>query len=116
MNLYPFVETAARPGVGFDDLIEQIDIGGPSLVRAAAKNFRDVLVVVSPDDYAAVLAELDREGGPALAFRFDLARRAFAHTGAYDSAIAVDARRSPRGPRRVLRGARRRRRSRRIVC
>src|SRR4029453_16034749 len=76
VNLYPFVETAARPGIAFDDLIEQIDIGGPSLVRAAAKNFRDVLVVVSPEDYTAVLAELDREAGPSLAFRFDLARRA----------------------------------------
>ena len=51
VNLYPFVETAAKPGIAFDDLIEQIDIGGPSLVRAAAKNFRDVLVVVSPSDY-----------------------------------------------------------------
>ena len=58
-------------------------------MRAAAKNFRDVLVVVSPDDYATVLTELDRETGPALSFRFDLARRAFAHTGAYDTAIAA---------------------------
>jgi phosphoribosylaminoimidazolecarboxamide formyltransferase/IMP cyclohydrolase len=88
VNLYPFVQTAARPGVSFDELIEQIDIGGPSLVRAAAKNFRDVLVVVSPGDYPAVLAELDREGGPTPGFRFELARRAFAHTGAYDAAIA----------------------------
>jgi phosphoribosylaminoimidazolecarboxamide formyltransferase/IMP cyclohydrolase len=94
VNLYPFVETAARPAVAFDDLVEQIDIGGPSLVRAAAKNFRDVLVVVSPDDYATVLAELDRETGPALSFRFDLARRAFAHTGEYDSAIAATPARS----------------------
>lgn len=88
VNLYPFVKTAATPGVAFDDLIEQIDIGGPSLVRAAAKNFRHVLVVVSPFDYPAVMAELDRDGGPSVAFRFDLARRAFAHTGAYDTAIA----------------------------
>jgi phosphoribosylaminoimidazolecarboxamide formyltransferase / IMP cyclohydrolase len=88
VNLYPFVETAAKPGIHFDDLIEQIDIGGPSLVRAAAKNFRDVLVVVSPSDYPSVLAELDREQGPTAAFRFDLSRRAFAHTGAYDTAIA----------------------------
>ncbi len=88
VNLYPFVETAAKAGIAFDDLIEQIDIGGPSLVRAAAKNFRDVLVVVSPGDYPAVLAELDREGGPAPAFRFDLARRAYGHTGGYDTAIA----------------------------
>ena len=88
VNLYPFVETAARPGIAFDDLIEQIDIGGPSLVRAASKNFRDVLIVVSPDDYDAVIAELDRTGGPSPAFRFELARRAFEHTGAYDTAIA----------------------------
>ena len=88
VNLYPFVETAAKPGIHFDDLIEQIDIGGPSLVRAAAKNFRDVLIVVSPKDYDEVIAELDRSGGPSLEFRFDLARRAFAHTGSYDTAIA----------------------------
>src|SRR6187431_762227 len=88
VNLYPFVETAAKPGIKFDDLIEQIDIGGPSLVRAASKNFRDVLIVVSPNDYDAVIAELDRVGGPSPAFRFELARRAFEHTGAYDTAIA----------------------------
>ena len=88
VNLYPFVETAAKPGIEFDDLIEQIDIGGPSLVRAASKNFRDVLIVVSPKDYDSVIAELDREGGPTPAFRFELARRAFEHTGAYDTAIA----------------------------
>ncbi len=88
VNLYPFVETAAKPGIHFDDLIEQIDIGGPSLVRAAAKNFRDVLIVVSPKDYDEVIAELDRSGGPSVEFRFDLARRAFAHTGSYDTAIA----------------------------
>ena len=87
VNLYPFVETAARPDIAFDDLIEQIDIGGPSLVRAAAKNFRDVLIVVSPADYASTIAELDRPDGPTLAWRFELARRAFTHTGAYDTAI-----------------------------
>jgi phosphoribosylaminoimidazolecarboxamide formyltransferase/IMP cyclohydrolase len=88
VNLYPFVETAARAGIAFDDLMEQIDIGGPGLVRAAAKNFRDVLVVVSPDDYPVVLPALDEPGGPSARFRFDLARRAFAHTGEYDIAIA----------------------------
>jgi phosphoribosylaminoimidazolecarboxamide formyltransferase / IMP cyclohydrolase len=88
VNLYPFVQTAARAEVTFDDLIEQIDIGGPSLVRAAAKNFQDVLVVVRPADYTMVLAELDRVDGPARAFRIALAQRAFAHTGAYDTAIA----------------------------
>jgi phosphoribosylaminoimidazolecarboxamide formyltransferase/IMP cyclohydrolase len=89
VNLYPFVETAAKPGIKFDDLIEQIDIGGPSLVRAASKNFRDVLIVVSPHDYDSVIAELDKPGGPTPAFRFSLARRAFEHTGAYDTAIAT---------------------------
>ncbi len=88
VNLYPFVETAAKPGIHFDDLIEQIDIGGPSLVRAAAKNFRDVLIVVSPKDYDEVIKELDRAAGPSVRFRFELARRAFSHTGNYDSAIA----------------------------
>ena len=88
VNLYPFVETAATPGVRFEDLIEQIDIGGPSLVRAASKNFKDVLIVVSPTDYDAVLKELDAPEGASAAFRFELARRAFEHTGAYDTAIA----------------------------
>lgn len=89
VNLYPFVETAATPGVTFDDLVEQIDIGGPSMVRAAAKNFRDVLIVVDPARYDHVLTALDRDGGPTIAFRFELAREAFAHTGAYDTAIAT---------------------------
>jgi phosphoribosylaminoimidazolecarboxamide formyltransferase/IMP cyclohydrolase len=86
VNLYPFAETAKRPGVTFDDLVEQIDIGGPSLVRAAAKNFRDVLVVVDPSDYPRLLAAIDE--GPTPAFRFGLMRRAFAHTAEYDGAIA----------------------------
>jgi phosphoribosylaminoimidazolecarboxamide formyltransferase/IMP cyclohydrolase len=88
VNLYPFVRAAANPDTPFDALVEEIDIGGPSLVRAAAKNFHDVLVVVSPADYQAVLDELDRPTGPAPAFRFDLARKAFGHTSDYDAAIA----------------------------
>src|SRR5262245_4561264 len=88
VNLYPFVKAAANPETPFDGLIEEIDIGGPSLVRAAAKNFQDVLVVVSPHDYGAVLAELDRPAGASRAFRFELARKAFAYTGSYDTAIA----------------------------
>lgn len=88
VNLYPFVQAASNPDTPFEGLIEEIDIGGPSLVRAAAKNFQDVLVVVSPGDYQAVLEQLDRPGGPTRAFRFDLARKAFAHTGSYDTAIA----------------------------
>jgi len=88
VNLYPFAQAAAEPGLPFDDLIAQIDIGGPSLVRAAAKNFRDVLVVVDPADYDRVLAALASPGGPRVSLRFDLARRAFDHTAAYDRTIA----------------------------
>jgi len=88
VNLYPFVKAASNPETPFEGLIEEIDIGGPSLVRAAAKNFQDVLVVVSPADYGGVLEQLDRAGGPSREFRFDLARKAFAHTGGYDTAIA----------------------------
>jgi len=88
VNLYPFAQTAAKPGVTFDELVEQIDVGGPSLVRAAAKNFRDVLVVVDPRRYADVLRQLDAPQGPSLDFRFALAREAIAHTGQYDTAIA----------------------------
>ena len=86
VNLYPFAQAAADPDTPFDRLVEEIDIGGPSLVRAAAKNFRGVLVVVDPGDYAALLDALDR--GPSLGFRFDLMRKAISHTGAYDTAIS----------------------------
>src|SRR5262245_42464313 len=86
VNLYPFVQAAAKPSLPVDDLVEEIDIGGPSLVRAAAKNFRHTLVVVSPADYPRVLEAID--GGAALAFRLELMQTAFAHTAAYDSAIA----------------------------
>ena len=89
VNLYPFIEAAAKPATPFNALVEEIDIGGPSLVRAAAKNFEDVIVVVSPSDYAAVLQQLDLGGGPSRAFRFELARKAFAHTARYDQAIAA---------------------------
>src|SRR3984893_15828 len=86
-NLYPFVKAAANPATSFDTLVEEIDIGGPSLVRAAAKNFRGVLVVVDPMYYPRLLEELDR--GPSLEFRFELMRTAFTLTAAYDSAIAL---------------------------
>ena len=88
VNLYPFARAAAAHDVTFGALIEEIDIGGPSMVRSAAKNFQNVLVVVDPDDYEDVLIELARPDGPSLTFRFDLARKAFAHTAAYDTAIA----------------------------
>jgi phosphoribosylaminoimidazolecarboxamide formyltransferase/IMP cyclohydrolase len=87
VNLYPFAETAKKHDIAFDDLLEQIDIGGPSMVRAAAKNFRDVLVVVAPADYRRLLDALDK--GPTLAFRFELMRKAFAHTAEYDTTIAI---------------------------
>lgn len=88
VNLYPFAAAAANPATSFDALIEEIDIGGPSMVRAAAKNFRDVLVVVDPADYGRVLEALAGGATPSLALRFDLARKAIAHTAAYDRTIA----------------------------
>jgi phosphoribosylaminoimidazolecarboxamide formyltransferase/IMP cyclohydrolase len=89
VNLYPFEKTAAKPGVGFDELVENIDIGGPAMIRSAAKNFRDVAVVTSPADYAAVLAEMRASGGELkLETTWRLAQKAFATTAAYDSAIA----------------------------
>ena len=89
VNLYPFAAAAAQPHLAFAELVEEIDIGGPSLLRAAAKNFTDVLVVVEPSDYDSVLDALTQPAGPTNAFRFDLARRAFAHTAAYDQTIAA---------------------------
>jgi phosphoribosylaminoimidazolecarboxamide formyltransferase/IMP cyclohydrolase len=87
VNLYPFVKAASNPATPFDALVEEIDIGGPSLVRAAAKNFRGVLVVVDPADYAPLIAAIDAT--PSIAFRFDLMRKALSHTAAYDTAIAA---------------------------
>lgn len=88
VNLYPFRETIARPNTSFDDAIEQIDIGGPSLLRSAAKNHESVTVVVDPMDYGRVLDAL-RKGGPDAAMRRELAAKAFTHTAAYDGAIAA---------------------------
>ncbi len=88
VNLYPFAKAAENPATSFDALVEEIDIGGPSLVRAAAKNFRDVLVVVDPADYPQVVGQLARPGGPELEFRFRLMKKAFEYTGIYDSMIA----------------------------
>ena len=88
VNLYPFARAAMKLETGFDDLVEEIDIGGPSLLRAAAKNFRHVCVVVDPADHEQLLTELDREDGPSLEFRFALMRKAFEHTAQYDGMIA----------------------------
>ncbi|HMF92078.1 MAG TPA: bifunctional phosphoribosylaminoimidazolecarboxamide formyltransferase/IMP cyclohydrolase [Candidatus Angelobacter sp.] len=90
VNLYAFEKTAAKPGVHFDEIIENIDIGGPSMVRSAAKNFRDVAIVTSPGDYDAIAKEMAATGGElSLATRWRLAQKAFATTAAYDSAIAA---------------------------
>jgi len=86
VNLYPFRETVARPDVRFEQAIEQIDIGGPSMLRSAAKNHQDVIVVVDPDDYPVVLAGLRAEDVSA-ELRRTLAAKVFAHTAAYDATI-----------------------------
>jgi phosphoribosylaminoimidazolecarboxamide formyltransferase/IMP cyclohydrolase len=89
VNLYAFEKTAAKAGVQFDELIENIDIGGPSMIRSAAKNFQDVAVVTSPSDYAAIGEEMARLGGAlSKETKWRLAQKAFATTAAYDSAIA----------------------------
>lgn len=88
-NLYPFVETISRPGTSLSEALEQIDIGGVSLIRAAAKNFKDVIVLVSPADYAPVLREWDETGGVSLATRQRLATLAFQYIASYDAAIAT---------------------------
>ncbi|MGB7346049.1 MAG: bifunctional phosphoribosylaminoimidazolecarboxamide formyltransferase/IMP cyclohydrolase, partial [Pirellulaceae bacterium] len=88
VNLYPFAATASRPGATREECVEQIDIGGPSLVRAAAKNHIDVVVSTSPQQYGELLEQLDDLGGTTLKFREQLAAEAFDHTALYDRAIA----------------------------
>jgi phosphoribosylaminoimidazolecarboxamide formyltransferase / IMP cyclohydrolase len=89
INLYPFAQTIAKPGVTFEEAIENIDIGGPSMVRSAAKNHRFVLVVTSPDRYEKVLGDLREHGGACCGkHRLKQAQRAFAHTAQYDATIA----------------------------
>lgn len=89
INLYPFEATIAKPDVTFDDAIENIDIGGPAMLRASSKNFHDVTVLIDPVDYRPVLDEMKANAGtvsPATNLR--LAQKVFAHTGRYDSLIA----------------------------
>jgi phosphoribosylaminoimidazolecarboxamide formyltransferase/IMP cyclohydrolase len=89
VNLYAFEEVAARGSASFEDLIENIDIGGPAMIRSAAKNFEDVAVVTSPEDYPALLQEMERSSGAlSRETRWRLAQKAFARTARYDSAIA----------------------------
>ncbi|MDX9737803.1 MAG: bifunctional phosphoribosylaminoimidazolecarboxamide formyltransferase/IMP cyclohydrolase [Azonexus sp.] len=89
VNLYPFAATIAKPGVTLADAIENIDIGGPAMVRSSAKNYAGVAIVTDPEDYASLLAEMQANAGAlALSTRFNLAKKAFTHTARYDSMIA----------------------------
>ena len=89
VNLYPFRETIAKEGVTLEDAIEHIDIGGPSMVRSAAKNWRDVTIVCNPTDYPTVLAELRENGSTSLETRLQLSAKAYTHTAEYDMCIAT---------------------------
>ncbi|MBS1129342.1 MAG: phosphoribosylaminoimidazolecarboxamide formyltransferase / cyclohydrolase [Proteobacteria bacterium] len=89
VNLYPFAATIAKAGVTLEDAIENIDIGGPAMVRSSAKNYNGVAIVTDPEDYAPLLAEMKANGGALqLSTRFGLAKKAFTHTARYDSMIA----------------------------
>ncbi len=87
VNLYPFKETVQKPGVSHEDVIENIDIGGPSMLRSASKNYASIPVIVDPNDYAKVLDEL-KNGGTTLETREALAAKVFRHTASYDAMIA----------------------------
>lgn len=89
VNLYPFEATIAKEDVTMEDAVENIDIGGPSMLRSAAKNFRDVTVVCDPDDYAKVLSEIEANGNTTLETRLQLSAKAYTHTAEYDSHIAT---------------------------
>jgi phosphoribosylaminoimidazolecarboxamide formyltransferase / IMP cyclohydrolase len=89
VNLYPFQSTVADPDCRLEDAVENIDIGGPAMLRAAAKNYAGVTVLVDPADYAGVLEAIRLHGAPSLEVRFALARKVFAHTAGYDAAIAA---------------------------
>lgn len=88
VNLYPFEATVAKEGVTLEEAVENIDIGGPSMLRSAAKNFKDVTVVCDPDDYDRVIAEIESQGSTTLETRMQLSAKAYTHTALYDSHIA----------------------------
>jgi phosphoribosylaminoimidazolecarboxamide formyltransferase/IMP cyclohydrolase len=88
VNLYPFAKTIAKPGVTLEEAIENIDIGGPSMVRSAAKNFASVTIVVDPADYVIVLNEIQENGDTTYETRARLATKAFTHTAEYDTMIS----------------------------
>ena len=89
VNLYPFRETIAKEGVSMADAIENIDIGGPSMLRSAAKNYNDVTVVCDPADYDTILAEINATGNTTLETRLQLSAKAYTHTAQYDACIAT---------------------------
>lgn len=89
VNLYPFRETIAKPGVTETEAIENIDIGGPAMVRAAAKNFRDVIIITNPTRYSSLIAMLQQHGDADMKTRKTLAKEAFTHTSEYDAAISA---------------------------
>jgi len=88
VNLYPFEKTVANPASTFEQAVENIDIGGPAMLRAAAKNFQDVVVIVDPKDYTSICREMEEnEGKISYATRFSLMKKVFSHTAHYDQAI-----------------------------
>ena len=89
VNLYPFRQTIAKPDVKMEDAIENIDIGGPSMLRSAAKNYRDVTVVCDPEDYARIIKEIEEGGNTTLETRLQLSAKAYTHTAEYDMCIAT---------------------------
>ncbi|MBM4140379.1 MAG: IMP cyclohydrolase [Nitrospira sp.] len=89
VNLYPFEETISKPGVTFDEAIENIDIGGPTMLRSASKNFQDVAVIVDPSDYDKIIKEMKNLNGDlSYGTRLELAKKVFRHTSRYDAIIA----------------------------
>lgn len=89
VNLYPFEETIAKPGVSFEEAIENIDIGGPAMLRSASKNFQDVAVVIDPSDYGKIISEIKGQNRDlSYATRLELAKKVFQHTSRYDGLIA----------------------------
>ena len=88
VNLYPFEETVSKPGVSFEDAVENIDIGGPTMLRSASKNFQDVAVLVDPSDYENVIQEMKKlDGDLSYKTRLQLAKKVFSHTSRYDTII-----------------------------
>lgn len=89
VNLYPFEETISKPGVSFEEAIENIDIGGPAMLRSASKNFQDVAVIIDPADYGTIIGEMkDLNGELSYETRLELANKVFRHTSRYDGLIA----------------------------